>query len=293
MLGKYAWQFFLLSRFLNDLHRRLDLPPPQPPAMAGITTAPHGALARALMSDYIGPGIAPAALQGTPPVLSAEDRENFADLLGFIDRICKTVDIVSVSGEVGRAVSVAKISGDRAELRFHIENLGHRITEELGSQEFLHVPSQRARYYRDNTLFGEAVSKKLPKAADDITHAASCFALGQNTACVFHLMRVMEYVVQRFGMRLKVPLKKPRDSSWTEIMDLVNQAVKALPGGKKHNRAQNLRKQRFSAAAGRLDHVRLVWRNEVMHPKATYDEAEALEVLTAVEAFLKSVVLLL
>ena len=43
-------------------------------------------------------------------------------------------------------------------------------------------------------------------------------------------------------------------------------------------------------AAGRLDHVRIVWRNDVMHPKATYDDAETLEVLTGVEAFFKSVV---
>ena len=43
-------------------------------------------------------------------------------------------------------------------------------------------------------------------------------------------------------------------------------------------------------AAGRLDHVRIVWRNDVMHPKATYDESEAREVLNAVEAFLNSVV---
>jgi hypothetical protein len=46
-------------------------------------------------------------------------------------------------------------------------------------------------------------------------------------------------------------------------------------------------------AAGRLDHVRIVQRNDVMHPKATYDEAQALEVLEGVRAFLISFVDLL
>ena len=73
----------------------------------------------------------------------------------------------------------------------------------------------------------------------------------------------------------------------------VNKQVEAMPGGTKASHSQNVRKKRFALAAGRLDHVRIVWRKDVMHPKATYDEAEALEVLTAVEAFLKSVVDLL
>jgi hypothetical protein len=35
-----------------------------------------------------------------------------------------------------------------------------------------------------------------------------------------------------------------------------------------------------------LDNVRLAWRSDVMHPKATYDEAEASEVIASVNAFL-------
>jgi hypothetical protein len=76
-------------------------------------------------------------------------------------------------------------------------------------------------------------------------------------------------------------------------MDHVNNAIKALPGGAKATSAQKKRKQALSMAAGRLDHVRIVQRNDVMHPKATYDEAQALEVLEGVRAFLISFVDLL
>jgi hypothetical protein len=70
----------------------------------------------------------------------------------------------------------------------------------------------------------------------------------------------------------------------------VHKHVELLPGGAKATKAQNKRKQQFSLAASRLDAVRIAWRNDVMHPKATYDEKEALEVLTSVRAFLESVV---
>jgi hypothetical protein len=100
----------------------------------------------------------------------------------------------------------------------------------------------------------------------------------------------MEYCVQRLGTKLR--LKLTQSLSWGQIMDRVNDAVKALPGGSKATSAQKKRKQALALAAGRLDHVRIVWRNDVMHPKATYDEAEALEVLESVRAFMISFVAL-
>jgi hypothetical protein len=144
-------------------------------------------------------------------------------------------------------------------------------------------------YYKSPQIFGPQVNKKIPKTAEDIANAGTCYALGQNTACVFHLMRAMEYCVQRFGAKLKVKIV-PSRSSWHEIMEHVNNAIKTLPGGQKSSSAQRSRKRALSMAAGRLDHVRIVWRNDVMHPKATYDEAEALEVLEGVKAFMISFV---
>ena len=51
-----------------------------------------------------------------------------------------------------------------------------------------------------------------------------------------------------------------------------------------------MRKQRFAMAASHLDHVRMAWRNDVMHPKDTYDETEALNLLMNVKAFVGSTV---
>jgi hypothetical protein len=42
--------------------------------------------------------------------------------------------------------------------------------------------------------------------AEDISEAAQCLALNRPTACVFHLMRVMETGVQILGNRLGIQL---------------------------------------------------------------------------------------
>jgi hypothetical protein len=114
-------------------------------------------------------------------------------------------------------------------------------------------------------------------------------AYGENTACVFHLMRVMEHCVQALGKKLKVTAINVKTDTWHQIMLHVHGQIEKMPGGKKATAAQNSKKQKFSLAASRLDSVRIAWRNDVMHPKATYDENEALEVMSSIKAFLISI----
>jgi hypothetical protein len=174
----------------------------------------------------------------------------------------------------------------------HLNHLTDRIVDELETRSFVQIPDSKFKYYKVDELFGPEVGKKFNKLGEDISSAGTCYALGQNTACVFHMMRVMEYCVQKLGKKLKVSIDT-RNESWYQIIKSVNTHIDALPAGKSKSDAQNKRKQRFSLAASRLDHVRIVWRNDAMHPKQTYDEDQALEVITSVGAFLKSVVGLL
>jgi hypothetical protein len=102
-------------------------------------------------------------------------------------------------------------------------------------------------------------------------------------------MRVMEHCVQRLGKRLKISIDPSRES-WHQIMIHVDNAVDAMPGGAKASPQQNKKKQKYALAVTRLDNVRIAWRNEVMHPKSTYDETEALEVLTSVKSFTATLV---
>ena len=163
------------------------------------------------------------------------------------------------------------------------------MVEEIEADRFLHVPRHQVGYYRVKNLFGLDVGEVFPRAAEDIFNAGTCYALGMNTACVFHLMRVMEHCVQRFGKKLKVSIN-PNQEPWHQIMLHVHKQIGVLPGGVRATKAQNARKHKYATAASRLDHVRIAWRNEVMHPKTTYDEAEALELLISVKAFVSSIV---
>lgn len=92
-------------------------------------------------------------------------------------------------------------------LRMLLDQLSSVIQSELKSNLYLQIPKERSRYYDvGSTLFNGDVSEKFPAVITDMEEAAKCFALGRNTACVFHLMRVMESSIQRLGKKLKVKL---------------------------------------------------------------------------------------
>ncbi|HEV7473165.1 MAG TPA: hypothetical protein VGN90_03895 [Pyrinomonadaceae bacterium] len=146
-----------------------------------------------------------------------------------------------------------------------------RISDELGAIHFLHVPEAKVAFYESSQLFGEAVARKFPKAIEDIQESGKCFAVGRYTACVFHLMRVMERGVQRLGKKLKVSIPV-EEKDWGMIGSHVNGALKRLPNSTVSERRRHTR---YAKAAVYLDNVRESWRNPTMHPKETYTEEEA------------------
>jgi len=282
MLSSYGYNFFLLGAFIQDTCRLLGVQEPQ-----RLTDA-------APMLDGVSPLAAAITRQQAPTTsvgsdwLSDHEQEKIRHIIRLLERCCNSVGIVNAKNDFDRLCTSLSFK-KKTEINLHISYITERIIDDLEKTNFLFVPSSKEKYYQNKNLFGESIGNSFPKAAEDISRAGSCFALDQNTACVFHLMRVMEHCVQRFGRKLRVALD-PAKESWHQIMLHVNTKITSMPGGKNATRAQNKKKQDYAMAAGRLDHVRIVWRNDVMHPKATYDESEAREVLNAVEAFLNSVV---
>jgi len=289
MLAQYAWEFFILSRLLEKLHAELGVPLPkaleQPTGSVNALRALQGLGSLGLAAQYTPPLTAPL-----PDTLTEDQRQRIPSLLELLKGCCKQIDVVGIGNEIDRAIKYVNAAyATRERAQFHIEHITDRIIDEVREQSFLHVKKDRKHYYMNPSLFGEDIDRKFSKVAEDIGNAGNCFALRQYTASVFHIMRVMEYCVQRFGKKLHIPIDV-KNETWYQIMDQVNSSVKRLPGGKNATASQNKRKERYAMAAGRLDHVRIVWRNPVMHPKDTYDENQALEVLDGVGKYLESIV---
>lgn len=162
------------------------------------------------------------------------------------------------------------------EFSHRLARLSSVLHSEIESRTFFYVPPDRALYYDDQELLGKGVIEKFPVIQFDVVEAGNCYAVGRGTACVFHLMRIMEVGVQRLGTKLGVCLVDQKN--WQNILDEINKAIKTLP--KASTTVE------MCQASANLYSVKLAWRNEVMHPNDTYTLEEAENLLRQVKLFM-------
>ncbi len=88
------------------------------------------------------------------------------------------------------------------------ENIGKLVKvlpDEADTRLFVPIPSELSYLYESTRPpFGEAVERVFSIAIDDIRDAGNCLALGQGTATVFHLMRVLEAGLRGLAKQLNV-----------------------------------------------------------------------------------------
>jgi len=74
--------------------------------------------------------------------------------------------------------------------------------------------------------------------------------------------------------------KRGKDKHWQNFLDETDKAIKNLP-------TQDPLTKQYAGISSNLYSVKVAWRNEVMHPKQTYTEEQALEVFAASRAFMR------
>jgi hypothetical protein len=159
--------------------------------------------------------------------------------------------------------------------QFH--ELYRNVMRELQSEIFYHIPKERAQYSDPKEpLFGVAVYERFPRAIYDIEEAGKCLAFGRSTACVFHLMRVMEEGLKILAKALGIPYAP----SWESYLDQINTRITAKHSTKsyKWKKVETFYKE----VLGDLQMVKIAWRNPTMHIVRKYTPEEAEGVFGAV-----------
>jgi hypothetical protein len=129
----------------------------------------------------------------------------------------------------------------------------------------------------------------FPSIQSDVFDATDCYALGHNTASVFHSMRIAEHGLRSLAKerRIKLAKNKPVEwGTWQDIIKALDDEIK-LVGSKKAGPAKDAALEFYSGARADLNGFKDEYRNLVMHVRATYDEHQALRALTNVNAFME------
>jgi hypothetical protein len=216
--------------------------------------------------------------------LSKEVKRRIGLALENLRSACVRSDIEEAIPPIDRLVrSLSSPFTSEGDITTEIRHLINGMWDRLKTEYYFHVSLRDVDLYNTSDLFGPIVARKMPATAEDIEEAGKCLALSRHTACVFHLMRVMELGVHVLAKKLKVRSVNPAVDSWDRIAGQVNVAINALPA---RTARQKARKESLGAASAHLNSVRIAWRNPTMHPKKTYTYDQARDVFNASRAFM-------
>jgi hypothetical protein len=178
------------------------------------------------------------------------------------------------------------------EIRNQATVLTEAIEGELTYRRFAFVSTPKAKLLDEFRKDWATVLEKFPATEEDVQHSVECFALEQNTACVFHLMRVAELGLREVAKRVSVKLTdkgKPQPiefATWDKVIQGINTkiiAARSMPHGPRKNKQL----QFHSQAADQCTYIRDIWRNEVSHTRKSYNDGEASGVVTRVREFME------
>jgi hypothetical protein len=167
-----------------------------------------------------------------------------------------------------------------------IEELERVITSEMGSHTFAHLAPGRMAYYGQDFLFGADVANSFPSASFDIKEAGNCLALSRATACVFHLMRVLEILLGVLGKKFGVSMSH---TNWAPAIDQIESKIREMHKDPAWKVLSDCKEQQefFAQAASHFGILKDAWRNYTMHSRGKYTEEEAEQIMSNTRAFTK------
>ncbi len=173
-----------------------------------------------------------------------------------------------------------------------LTDLRSRLEDELKGRLFFYV--QDATHYIKPLEGFEKVIECFKSTefdiAFDIEEAAKCLALRRSTACVFHLMRVLEVGLYKLADHLQI---HNLQENWQNAIDQIASAIddinKRGPGKNATEQAKDEwknRKQLYSDIATHFIYIKEAWRNRTAHAGHTYTEEKAKQIFDNVRDFM-------
>jgi hypothetical protein len=158
-----------------------------------------------------------------------------------------------------------------------LNHLNDALSSELQKEAVFRVTPERVCYFMRNELFGPQVATAFPSCARDIQKAGDCYALGQEDACVHHLMLVLERGLRALASKLHVPYQR---NNWQKIIDGIGAKLRSAP--------RDPQRDFFIEVNAQFGFLKDAYRNHSEHAHDDlYDMEKALSILNHVREFMK------
>lgn len=216
----------------------------------------------------------------TPELTEEHSREwakNVQNALGVLEKLSvsasrKQIERIAIRLENGEGLDV--VSGD-------IKEALSRLRDELEDIVFFTVAPSKTKLMDKPRSGWDSVLDRFPAAITDIEEASRCLALDRASACVFHLMRVMEHGLVAVAAGLGIPYAP----SWESYLKQIDNELRTDWKDKTPTWKQS--EEFYREVAAHLSTVKFAWRNPTMHIRRSYTPDEAAEVYNSVRGFMR------
>ena len=168
---------------------------------------------------------------------------------------------------------------------YHVEAIYTTLRAELAGRKFKAIPPEKERFCDPKWLLDSIMFSKFPDTVDEFQRAGRCFSYGENTACIFHLMRVADFYFNKVGESLGIAYEA---RAWMGIGHKITEKME-----QKHHTKTDEWKQKEPFYAEILTDIQSIsrgHRNAALHElEKKYDEREANYMLTVIEGFARHV----
>jgi hypothetical protein len=234
-----------------------------------------------------------------PQKITVPKLQELLHLLTKIESHCKPLDLTYSIRQIARIENSLQRGG------YTLPNvcqmliaLRERVDDELAARIFFSVETHDLYLFRvteipgrmelklPRELFGDEVVGSFPSSLRDIEDASKTLAYGQGTACVFHLMRVLECGLRALAVSLNDSRINPKTNpSWENILSKCDEELQKPLA--KRSAEWKTDEPFFSSATANLRAVKDAWRNPTMHVEIFYDPEMAKDVWHSSRAFMR------
>jgi len=221
-------------------------------------------------------------------VIDDASREKALQGLDGVDDFCTSIGL-EVSAETIRDLEkeIASRPLNYNTVLVKFIDLRNIISREMKGRTFMYLPYERAKFYGINNPFGDRVSAAFRSAEFDIAESGNCLAAARGTACVFHLMRVLEIGLATLGNVFGVSL------AHTNCQPAIEECESRIKGmgqqGSPWKSQSDWKDQQefYSQAISYLAVAKNAWRNYTAHQRGKYTVDEADLMYQNIRAFMQ------
>jgi hypothetical protein len=201
----------------------------------------------------------------------------------FIAKQCVKLSLDKADSRLARISRILERHCTYDEIANEFKVLLEAIEDDIQTERFYHYRKDKGLLVL--TISGDRAQTiaAFRSAEKDIQDAVDCYATDHETACVFHLMRVLEHGMKALALALNLTFDIQQ---WNTIIAQIEAEIRdiGLSWPASPRKADWL--QFYSEAARHFFFLKDAWRNHVSHNRATYDETSAKEAMEHVRGFM-------